>query len=135
MTRSRIVGADGTRYIPEAASKRRARRIIAIISLIIASPFMAAAVIGLYLGATEGIATPAPTPTVTVAKKAPLPKPLPAALRACKDAPAQFKGYCIRLYLTPQREADGPTGAQLVDECLHQGYTRPEMGACLTLNH
>lgn len=130
MARTFLIDADGTRFIEETASRRRTRRVIAWGSLVAASPFFLAALIGLYLAAT-GDSAQAETP---------LPKPLPAAIKACEDAPRQYQGYCIGLYLRPAYTLDiedgatthTPAGPALVRECMTQGLDHSELGACLT---
>lgn len=56
--RGYIITAEGTRFVEEGAARRRRAKIIAVICLIIATPFMVAAAVGIYLGATEGFPTP-----------------------------------------------------------------------------
>lgn len=129
MARTHIIAGDGTHFTSVSDARRRNRKIAAIAGLVIAFPFFCAAMVGIYLGLTEGL-RPA----------ADLLKPLPAALTACEDAPRQFQSYCIGLYLRPatiETFEDGSshttaTGPELVEECMTPGLTRPELGACLT---
>lgn len=130
MTHTRIIAADGTRFIPEGAARRRRNRIIATACGILATPFMVAAAVGIYLGATDQVDAPA-SPAV--------PPVITKALKACDEVPAQFKGYCTALYLRPAYNIDmgdsatyTPAGPALVKECTDQYTARDELGMCLT---
>lgn len=60
-TTTHIISADGTHFVPEAQALRRRRKVIGITCAILASPFMIAAAVGIYLAATEGIPAPKAT--------------------------------------------------------------------------
>lgn len=127
--RTHIISADGTTFVATPKATRTRRKIIALACGIAAAPFMLAALVGIGLAATGNATPPIDNPA-----------PLDKAITACADAPAQFQGYCIGLYLRPAYDLDmgdagashTPAGPALVQECLEQGLDREELGACLT---
>lgn len=135
MARTFIVTPDGTNFIEESASRRRTRRVIAIIAGIAATPFMAAAAVGIYLAASGQAPTVDPTPraTLTAMPIASPAIPLAKAQKACRKVPRGMRQDCLALYMrsawtTPSSYT--PAGPVLVKECLDQ-YRGIELRLCL----
>lgn len=128
-TRTHIIDADGTSFVPITQAQRKRRKIIAIVSLIASSPFVIGAFVGIGIAIKDqASAAPVISPTLT------------KAIEACDAAPREFEGYCIGLYLRPAYTLDieggatshTPAGPALVKECFEQDLDRSDLGACLT---
>ena len=131
MARTHIISGDGTIFVELSASRRRRNKIIAAISLIAATPFAAAAAVGIYLGATGQVDSH--TPTITAEPVATAGIPLAKAQKACRPAPKGMRPDCLALYMrsawtTPHSFT--PAGPALVTECLDQ-YRGTELRLCL----
>lgn len=130
MKRTYIIAGDGTRFVEETVSRRRRNKIISIACLIAASPFMIAAFVGIFLGATGQIA--AEVKASPAASSSPAIN-LDKAKRACKKAPKGSEGNCLELYMRQAwytKSTYTPKGSALVKECFDQ-YRGQELAWCL----
>lgn len=125
MTRTHIIAADGTRFVPVGRGARIARRIIAGAFLIITALFLSAAVIGLQRAAIDA-PRPAPVATQGISLK--------AAQVACRKAPRGAMQDCLNLFMRhawSTANSYTPEGAILVRDCISQ-YRGAELADCFT---
>lgn len=128
MTRTYIIAADGTRFVPQGTAMRTARRTTLALLTLLALIFAAAAITGIARG-TQGAYDAPTTPTATASPSI----DLRAANAACRRAPKGSMHDCLSLYLrsawhTPSNGA--AAGRVLVKECFAQ-YRGAELRDCL----
>lgn len=127
MTRTHIITADGTHFVPLTARTRLRNRILGGIALLITALFLSAAIIGLQKAAiAESAPRIAPTASSTIS--------LAAAQKACRKAPRGATQDCLALYMRSAWASPStftPKGAILVGECFSQ-YKGRELRDCFT---
>lgn len=135
MTRTYIIAADGTRYVPVTSRARIRNRIIAALAAIIALPFILAALIGVGMAITGNApadAAPRASHTATASKATTL--TVAGAEKACKGSKKHTRqwGSCINLYMRhawKDTQNYTPEGRVLVKDCISQ-YRGIELTYC-----